>query len=151
MSMTQKAAVFQAVINVMGEQDSAYMPSKEERAQVNNILFEGFKAGEITYDGASPEEKELRSYVSGLQSNWLRKDKRLNGNVAYVAKNPGTRTGSTDAQVKAMRILLSTKTDATERSEIQTFIDKRLSELKPAKAAETLDVNALPEALRKFV
>lgn len=148
--ITQREAVFQAVTNVMGHQDGAYAPSKEQRAQVNNILFEGFKSGKVAYDGELPTDKDLRAYVSGLQSNWLRKDKRLNGNVSYTPKNPGSRAGSGDAQVKAMRLLLQTKSDPAERAEIQAFIDKRLAEIKPAKTV-TIDVEALPEELRHLV
>lgn len=146
--MTQKEAVFQAVTNVCGDVDGAYTPTKEQRAQVNSILFAGFQAGQIelekTYD-----ESGLKSYVSGLQSNWLRKDARLNGGVKYSAKNPGSRAGSGDPQIKAMRALLSTKTDASEIEEIQSFIDARLAEIKPAKSVE-IDVDSLPAALRKF-
>ena len=141
--MTQKAAVFAAVCNVFGVTsfDAKVEPTKEERAQVNEILFAGFQEGKIAYDGELPSDSELKSYVSGLQSNWLRKDSRLNGNVKYVAKNPGSRAGSTDPQVKAMRQLLATKTDTSERAEIQSFIDKRLAEIKPAstKAALTAE------------
>jgi hypothetical protein len=145
--MTQKEAVFQAIINVMGNRDGAYVPSKEERAQVSQILIEGFTNGLINYDGEVPTDKKLRDYVSGLQSNWLRKDTRLNGGVAYVAKNPGSRTGSTDPQIKAMRALLAAKTDTAERAEIQTFIDKRLAELKPAKTV-TVNIADLPAELQ---
>jgi hypothetical protein len=112
--------------------------------------LEGFKTNVIAYDGDIPSETLLKSYVSGLQSNWLRKDKRLNGGVQYVAKNPGSRTGSTDAQVKAMRVLLATKVDPADRAEIQSFIDKRLAEIKPTKTV-AIDVNALPEGLRHLV
>ena len=50
-----------------------------------------------------------------------------------------------------MRLCQDSNTaDATEKAEIQTFIDKRIAELRPAKAAQVLDVSALPEALRKF-
>jgi hypothetical protein len=147
MKMTQKEAVFSAVINVCGTQDGAYTPSKEERAQVNNILFEGFKSGTIAFDGEVPEDSKLKAYVSGLQSNWLRKDKRLNGGVQYTAKNPGSRAGSTDPQIKAMRLLLQTKSEESERKEIQSFIDKRLAEIKPAKSVE-INVNDLPEELK---
>lgn len=135
--MTQKEAVFQAVTNVCGEHDGPYTPTKDERSSVNQILFEGFRAGTIELD-REYTDSELKAYVSGLQSNWLRKDKRLNGNVQYVAKNPGSRAGSTDPQIKAMRVLLSTQVDPAKRAEIQSFIDKRIAEIKPAKAAATL-------------
>ncbi len=149
--LKQKDAVFQAVLNIVGNQDGAYSPTKEERAQINQILVESFKNGSVVYDGQLPEEKELRAYVSGLVSNWLRKDNRLNGGVAYVAKNPGSRTGNTDPQIKAMRALLATKTDEAERTEIQSFINRRLAEIKPAKATKTVDVNSLPEELKHLV
>lgn len=144
--MTQKEAVFSAIVNVCGTQDGAYHPTKEERASVNQILFEGFRSGTIELD-REYSDSELRAYVSGLQSNWLRKDKRLNGGTQYVAKNPGSRAGSTDPQVKAMRALLATKTDASERAEIQAFIDKRVAEIKPAKTV-TINVADLPAELQ---
>ena len=144
--MSQKEAVFQAITNVIGEFEGACVPTKEQRATVNQILFEGFRAGTIELDREF-DDKELKQYVSGLQSNWLRKDKRLNGNVQYVAKNPGSRAGSSDPQLKAMRALLATKTDETERAEIQAFIDKRVAEVKPAKTV-TINVADLPEELR---
>lgn len=145
--MTQKEAVFMAVCSVVGAFEGACVPTKEQRAQVNNILFESFREGKINYDGALPSDTKLKEYVSGLQSNWLRKDKRLNGNVKYTAKNPGSRAGSTDAGIKAMRLLLETQTDAVKRNEIQGYIDARLAEIKPTKSVE-IDVSALPEALR---
>ena len=139
--MSQKEAVFSAVTNVCGETDGAYSPTKDERASVNQILFEGFRNGTIEYKGdvSALSDSDLTGYVSGLQSNWLRKDKRLNGNVQYVAKNPGSRAGSTDPQIEAMRVLLSTQEDPTKRAEIQAFIDKRLAEIKPAKVTELTD------------
>jgi hypothetical protein len=137
MKMTQKEAVYQAVINVCGVADGAYVPTKEQRALIAQILIAGF-VGESIELGADKDydEKELKNYVSGLQSNWLRKDGRLNGNVKYVAKNPGSRAGQGDTAVKAMRMLLDSKTDKAERAEIQAFIDKRLKEVKPPKAQE---------------
>ena len=137
MKMTQKEAVFAAMTAVfdVSHFESRVEPTKEQRAQVNNILFEGFRAGSIELEKEYDDSK-LKAYVSGLQSNWLRKDGRLNGGVAYVAKNPGSRAGSTDPQIKACRLLMATKTDPTERAEIQAFIDKRISEIKPTKSVE---------------
>lgn len=145
--ISQKEAVFQAVKNVCGEQDGAYTPSKEQRAQVNSILFESFRKGTIELDREF-SDTDLKSYVSGLQSNWLRKDKRLNGNVAYVAKNPGSRAGSGDPQLKAMRALLTTDITAEEKAEVQTFIDARIMEINAIKAKKvTVDFSALPADL----
>ena len=145
--MNQKEAVFTAVINVCGVQDGAYTPTPEQRKSINAILFEGFKAEKIEMETAK-SDSDLKGYVSGLTSNWLRKDKRLNGGTKYEAKNPGSRAGSADPQLKAMRALLSTLTDESERSEVQGHIDARVSEIAAVKQAKTVDFSALPEALR---
>lgn len=147
MKMTQKEAVFQAICNVTGHKgEGQVVISKEQRGQVNAILFEGFRAGQIELD-REYTDSDLKSYVSGLQSNWLRKDKRLNGGVAYTAKNPGSRAGSTDPQLKAMRALLSTLTDETERAEVQGYIDARVAEIQYSKQAKSVDFSALPADL----
>lgn len=149
MSMKQKDAVFNAVSSVKGTTDftSQVTLSKEERASVAQTIFTGIKNGTVAYGGDVSNDTELTTYISGLVSNWLRKDTRLSGGTKYVAKNPGTRTGSGDESVKAMRALLSATTDETARAEIQTAIDARLTELKPKKV---INVAALPENLRHF-
>jgi hypothetical protein len=156
MSQTQKEAVFSAVTSVIneanitvgdGESFSTHM-NRELRAQVTSILVEGFNGGNIALEKPFTTDSELRTYCSGLTSNWLRKDGRLNGGTKYVAKNPGSRVGSSDIQLKAMRTLLSTKTDESERAEIQSFIDARVAEVKASrKPAATFDPSALPAEL----
>jgi hypothetical protein len=144
---SQKEAVFTAVCHVTGfTGEGTCSPSKEQRAMVNAILIEGFKAGKIELD-REYDESGLKSYVSGLVSNWLRKDKRLNGGTQYVAKNPGSRAGSSDPQLKAMRALLSTLTDESERAEVQGYIDARVAEINASKIKTTVDFNALPADL----
>lgn len=98
-------------------------------------------------------DTDLKAYVSGLQSNWLRKDKRLNGNVSYVAKNPGSRVGSSDPSLKAMRALLSTLTTEAEKAEVQGYIDTKVAEIQATKAIKkvSIDINALPAELRSKV
>jgi len=152
--VTQKEAVYTAITSVLAEagvhfeegSDVSTVLTKEHRAQVNAILFEGFKNGQIQLDKQFGDT-ELKAYVSGLQSNWVRKDKRLNGGTQYVAKNPGSRQGSGDPQIKAMRLLLSTLTDESERSEVEAEIAKRQAEITKSKAP-AIDFNALPESLR---
>lgn len=155
--LNQKDAVFNAVSSVLTEAGVSFnegtdvRPSmtKELRAQVNNILFDGFRKGTIELD-VEKTDSELKSYVSGLQSNWLNKDKRLNGNTKYVAKNPGSRAGMQDPQIKALRALMSTKTDADEITEIQGYIDARLGSIKATKVAKDveIDFSQLPEELQ---
>lgn len=144
--MNQKEAVYQAVIAVTGYQgEGACVPTREQRAQVNLILFEGFRNGSIQLDREFTDT-ELKAYVSGLQSNWLRKDKRLNGNIEYQPKNPGSRAGSGDSQLKALRALLSVTTDPADRKEIQGYIDARVAEL-AKQSAPTIDFSKLPPEL----
>ena len=144
--MKQSDAVFAAVVSVMGQQDGAYKPTTEQRKQVHAILFAGFETGKIQL-GREFDPEYITKYIPGLTSNWLNKDKRLNGGTKYEAKNPGSRTGHSDPMIKAMRGLLATKTDDSERAEIQAFIDKRLAEIAPAKTV-TINVDDLPEELK---
>lgn len=145
--LNQKEAVFAAVCNVTGHTGEGQVSiSKEQRAQVNMILFQGFKSGDIELD-REYTDSDLKSYVSGLQSNWLRKDKRLNGGIKYEAKNPGSRAGSTDPSLKAMRALMSTLTDPSEIAEVQAYIDAKVSEISATKQAKTVDFSALPADL----
>ena len=146
--ISQKEAVYNAILNVIGTIDGVVSLSREQRSQVNMILIEGFKAGKIELNTEYNDE-ELKSYVSGLQANWLRKDKRLNGEVDYVIKNPGSRRYAVDPQLKALKALMSTMTTDEEKSEVQGYIDAREAELKQAAIKKVeIDVDFLPEALR---
>jgi predicted amino acid-binding ACT domain protein len=152
--MNQKEAVFAAVTSVLAETgvevegDVSQHMTKERRSQVNTILFEGFRSGKVSLDREFTDS-ELKAYVSGLQSNWLRKDTRLNGGVQYVPKNPGSRMGSGDAQLKALKALLKIKTEPSEVAEIQRFIERRQSEIGSERAKQvTINVDDLPAELR---
>lgn len=153
---TQKEAVFSAVTSVLsdagvnvGENQSASNHlTRELRSRVTHVLVEGFNNGNISLDKTFTDQASLRTYCSGLISNWLRKDTRLNGGMQYEVKNPGSRSGSNDAQLKALRALLAMKTDPDERAEIQSFIDKRLAEVNPAKNVKSsVDFSSLPAEL----
>lgn len=158
--LSQKEAVYNAVTSVLNENnisvsegtDVSTLMTRELRSQVNQILFESFRSGTVQLDREF-SDTDLKAYVSGLQSNWLRKDKRLNGNVSYVAKNPGSRVGSSDPSLKAMRALLSTLTTEAEKAEVQGYIDTKVAEIQATKAIKkvSIDINALPAELRSKV
>lgn len=158
MRVNQKTAVYTAITEVLahagidfedGMNIGEIMKTKELRAQVNLILFTGFRAGEIELD-VEYSDSDLKAYVSGLQSNWIRKDKRFNGNVTYAAKNPGSRAGSGDASLTNAKRLLASITPEHENYEMVTqFIAERTAELAATKASKvTVDFSALPESLR---
>ena len=147
-TMNQKEAVFAAICSVTGHTGEGVLEiSKEQRAQVNMILFEGFRAKKIQLDKEF-SDSDLKSYVSGLQSNWIRKDKRLNGGVQYTAKNPGSRQGSGDPALKALRALFSTLTTDADKAEVQAYIDARMTEIATTKQVATVDFSALPADLQ---
>lgn len=147
-TMTQGDAVFQAVCNVVGRPDHNKVElSKEQLKQVHSEVLAMFKSGQTSHRG-NPTDEELAKYVPGLVNNWLRKDKRLNGGVKYETKRPGSRTGSGDEQLKAMKQLLSITTDPDARSAIELEMKNRLEVIKPK---PTVDVSKLPESLRHLV
>lgn len=158
-TQSQKEAVYTAIVSVLNENNISFNEStdvgslmtRELRAQVNQILFEGFRSGKVALD-SNFTDAELKGYVSGLQSNWLRKDKRLNGGTQYVSKNPGSRAGSSDPQLKAMRLLLSTLSSEEEKAEVQSAIDTRLAEINASKVKKTvINTDVLPESLKRFI
>jgi hypothetical protein len=155
MKVNQKTAVYQAILMVLESAKIAFrdgmnvaeVMTKEHRKEVNDILFAGFRSGDIELE-REYSDSDLKAYVSGLQSNWIRKDKRLNGNTTYVAKNPGSRAGSGDAELKNAKLLLSTLTAGTEDyNEVQAFIEQRTAEIAKTKV-KTIDFSALPAHLR---
>ncbi len=155
--MKQKDAVYQAVTSVLSENGHSFedgmdikgLMTREIRAQVSAILIAGFQKGTIDYSGDLPDESGLKEYVSGLVSNWVRKDPRFNGNTKYTPKNPGSRAGQGDEQLKNLRLFLNTRTTAEEKAEVQQYIDARQAELAAEKAKSVaVNTSVLPEGLR---
>ena len=160
--VNQKTAVYVAITTVLANagieftdgMNVAPFMSKELRAIVNAMLFQGFREGEIELD-REYSDSDLKAYVSGLQSNWIRKDKRFNGNTTYVAKNPGSRAGSGDQSIaNAKRLLAQLQLEGSgstpeDRDMVETFIREKTLELAAAKTkAATVDFSALPPHLR---
>ena len=161
--MKQSTATINAIMSVLKGKGIDYELGGETpvsqyqdmfKAEVKSILCEGFKSGEIDLSATSKvdknDETSLGSYVNGLISNWVRKHPDFNAGGKYEPKNPGSRTGSQDEQVKAMRGLLAQTTDESDKETIQEAIDARLAEIKPESKVE-INVEALPESLRHLV
>ena len=146
--MTQKEGVYQAIKSVTDFTDGEKIElTREQKSEVRGILIDKFENGEIELKN---EQDDIKKYVNGLLNNWLRKDKRLNGNTVYKAKNPGSRTGNTDAQVKNLRLLKKTTNDPTAIAEIDEAIAARLAEIKPEVKVE-IDATAIPTHLQHLL
>lgn len=126
-------------------------------AKISEMMLEG--AVELS-DGARAKYGESAEvlasrYVVGMVTNWFNKSTRLNGGAKYQAKNPGSRAGGGDEQVREMRLLrkqLEALGNADGVARVDAAISERISELK-VKSAKTIevDVSNLPAALRDLV
>ena len=155
---TQKEAVYNTVKSVCAEHGKNFEDfqkhelSKSMKEQCVEILVAGFEAGDIELKS---EQENLKSYAGGLLSNWLRKDKRLNGNTKYEPANPGSRTGQSDDAVKNMRILLGTLPEGSEEyNQVEAAIEARVAEIKAEKAkasAKPINPDFIPAELQHLI
>lgn len=150
--MKQRDAVFKAVIEVMGEQEGAYEPTKSQREDIVELVTAGICAGHVDFSESASEkyntEAKVRSYTKGMVSNWLRKDTRLNGGSKYVPANPGSRAGFSDPEIKNLRLLKKTLTDQSKIAIIDQAIEAKQAELQAEKAKQVeIDFDALPSEL----
>ena len=135
-----------------GETSVSEVLTRADKEKVKEILVSGFKSGKIEcsadFKAKLGDATYLSNYVSGLINNWIRKAPEFNSGSKYEAKNPGSRTGSQDEQVKEMRKLLSVTTDTRAKAIIEEAISARLAEIKP-KNETHIDVSKLPAELRE--
>jgi len=161
---TQREAVYTATVNALAESDVHFedgmniesVMTDAIRGQVHTIVCEGFSARTVEFKD-TPENAEklanpakLSSYVSGLISNWYRKDKRFNGNTTYTPKNPGSRAGQGDPQLKALRALSKQfqGVDQAKFDLITAQIEERVKVIQSEKAKQTIvDYSAIPADL----
>lgn len=162
--MNQKEAVFSTTTAVLSDMGIEFhgdvtVVTDEARTAIIDILVEGFKEGKFSFEqneanqAKLSNDSKLKAYVNGLVSNWFRKDKRLNGNVQYVAKNPGSRAGSTDPEIRELRKAMKAFAPGSEKYELcKAAIDERLHEIKASKPTTiSIDTSVIdPELAAKL-
>ena len=167
MSMKQREAVYKVTTEVLAAKGIEFMPAttdvrdlvnSEIRSEITDRIVTFFQEGQVEFKSTESNQdklndaKKLRSYVTGLITNWFNKDPQLNGGAKYEAKNPGTR--SSDAQLKELRILkkhLEAKGDTDNLPRVEQAIAERVQELKAEKAPAslpTVDPENLPDFLK---
>ena len=149
MTISQKEAVFNTVTSFYGDKfENGMSHTKEAKSSIVDSLVE--QADEV-FEVKSAQEN-MRTYIIGLLNNHLRKDTRLNGGDKYVAKNPGSRAGQGDSEIKASRQLLKTLPEGSPEAEkVKAFINTKIAANKAAKQVVEIDTEALPEELRSLV
>ena len=161
---SQKESVCNTILSVLSARGYEYelgceTPIKsvltdDDKKQIRAIVLEGFMSGDISMTEQAREkyndETKMKTYVSGVVNNWIKKNPEFNGGNKYVPANPGSRAGQGDEQIKALRGLKKTTNDPQALAEIETAINNRLAEIKPAQTV-TIDVEALPEHLKHLV
>jgi hypothetical protein len=158
--MNQRLATTSTLLAVLQERGVEYEQSGPK--PISDFLTEAdikttqqtlcamFRAGQVDMSAEAKvkyqDDKELKKYVSGLVSNWIRKAPEFNCDKAYVPKNPGSRAGQGDSQIKEMKKLLAATTDAETKKVIEQHIAARQEEIKPVETG--VDFDKIPEALR---
>ena len=158
--MNQREATVNCILSALEERGVEYelngptpiseVLTPDDKKNVRSILFTMFQQGKVDFKDSSKlqDTKYMTDYISGLVNNWIRKAPEFNSQVKYEAKNPGSRQGSQDEQVREMKKLLSTVQDQATKDLIQSHIDNRLAELKPA---ITVNLDLIPESLRHLI
>lgn len=124
------------------------------KKRVTEVAAMQLMAGEIDLSAEARVKystiEKMKSYASGLVNNWFRKDTRLNGGDKYVAKNPGSRQGIGDSQLKNLKALRELKKgDATAIAAIDEAIELRKLEIEDSKAKKVVvDYDKIPDDLK---
>lgn len=163
--MKQSEAVMKATLSVLNEAGKSFEPkqddiktiiSSEERAQVIEMVTAWIESGDCDFSAKAhakyPDTQAKRGYVSGMVSNWYRKSPELNGGVKYTPKNPGSRVGSQDEEVKNLRLLLkSGQLDEDGAKLVQERIDQRIAQINAERNQVEVNYDALsPELLESL-
>ncbi len=147
MSFNQKEGVYSAVCSILGEShfDERVNLSSEQRASVLDIVTGSLLDESISMTDKArvkhDTEVKMRTYAQGLLTNWINKDKRLNGWIDYKAKNPGSKRGQKIPEVIELRKLLKQQAN---NPEVCTAIEAKIAEFieaaKPAEAPVNQDL-----------
>ena len=164
--MKQVDAVVMSVMAILESDESRLealqsgTPAKElltdaEKYDIKEQLISGIESGDIAFSEVARAKHDtaakIKSYVNGMFLNHLNKDKRLNGGVKYTAKNPGSRAGSSDEKLKALKQLLSV-TPESQQAVVQAAIEQRLQEIAAEKAKQVvINIDMIPEELRHLI
>jgi hypothetical protein len=169
MALNQREATFQAITTVLSNsgvnftsgEDAKSVLTSEHKKKVRDILVSGLKDGSITstqeFMSKMSTDADLSKYTSGLISNWIKKDTRLNGNKKHQSSggnSSSNRVGNSDSQVKELKKLLKATVGTDSEQEVAEALNARINELKvnkTSRAKSSISVESIPENLQHLV
>ena len=152
LKMSQKDAVYKAVCLVKNNKiEGRVRLTEHEKMTVTMLMIDFFREGNVRFSNRySNQEKmtntnRLMRYTVGLVTNWVAKDKRLNGGEEHV---PTPR--SADPQLKNLYLLKkASANDPDKLAKIEKFIAKRKAEIAAEKVKTVeIDMSAIPDELK---
>lgn len=154
--MDQKTLVFNSIsaVHPVAEGEVVQLSPAERKDVVDSLV------AQITADPTVISENKrakimetsqsLRMYCTGLVSNWLRRDPRLNGGVKDVPKTTGT-SRTKNPTLKNLNNLLK---QVQGRPEAEEQVKAEIEKEKAKAAAEkmmAIDASVVPEHLRDLL
>jgi hypothetical protein len=153
-AMKQVDAVVQAVKSILGDDYNPAVKvelSKDQRQEVIALISQGLSSDTIQMSAEAKakhtQANTIKTYASGLLTNWLAKSKELNGNIDYAPLNPGSRSNPQLKQALELKAYL--ESIGQDTTPVDTHI-ATLEAVKPTKT-KTLDLSALPPELQALV
>ena len=134
--MSQKEVVFKYVSEIADTSEKVELTTSQKK-EITQLIAEDLYANKDSELSKEAQDKYptvealAKSYVPGLLNNWLRKDTRLNGGAKYETKNPGSRAGMGDPQIREMNKLLKQfKTDPSNYADKITILEEAIESRK---------------------
>lgn len=161
---SQREATYNAIVTVLSTNNVSFTEGDDVKnvltasmkKEVRKMLVSGFNDNTIatgdSFNNKFSSDTELNKYCSGLISNWIKKDTRLNGNSKYQVINKGIRAGHGDSQVKELRKLLKVTSGTDAEQDVAAALNARIAQVKAEKSPSvTINADVLPEHLRHLV
>ena len=158
----QKEAVYEAVSAFMHENnrvindgDSVDL-SSEDRKTIVTMIVTAISVGDMEFSLEAANNydtpEKVRNYSTGLLSNWLRKDTRLNGGARHSIKNPGSKVGQSDPLIKQLKALKKELTNPKEIAKVDAEINTCIEQLRLKKSKNaSINKDDLPAHLLHLV
>jgi hypothetical protein len=138
MANSQKQVVHNAIIAFLQENGLSLNDNKVElthndRKTIVTMIMAAIDSGDMHLSVAARAKhdtpKKIRNYSTGLLSNWLRKDHRINGGLKHKINNPGSKANQDDEVIKSLKSIRKLLSNHKEILAVDAEISLRIKQL----------------------